>query len=500
MLEQIRENGEILNERYIVKDIIGRGGSSNVYYAIHIALDMPVAIKEVSAEKLGKVSAANEALVLKEIKHPALPVIMDIFEEGSYTYIVREYCKGVDVRKRVDEQGPFSLKESEGIARNLASALSFMHSQNPALIYRDLKPSNVIIDENNDLKLIDFGISRKFDENKSDDTQYIGSRKYAAPEQFGLGQSTTRTDIYALGMFLYFIYTGDDYCDLEEEEKWLKFRNYEELKLKKAILKAISFRPDDRQESVDELIEEAFEDDKYRFENAKTEKLPNSDDKLIGVKNEDYDHNVGARPRAQIAFYGLKSSVGVSHIALLSALAAAKKGFNTILCERGTLGGYDKYGNFINGEDVNESSDETEIRLGKLRLILQGSNKNLADLISEDYDLLILDFGSSQRAMGDFLRSQNKYFVLPSSPFALNQNLSRINEMKKYKDMNFIFNLAGKKTSALIKWLGLEKRKCIKLGYIDTELQDDSSDNLLLKIGLERYKTKKKSILGRLAK
>lgn len=523
MLRDFRKAGDVLNGRYLIEGILGKGGSSNVYFGKHIGLDMEVAIKEVSAEKLGKISAANEALLLKEIRHPALPNIMDIFEEDTYTYIIREYCRGEDIRKNILHSGPYSIEKCKLIVQGLSSVLEFLHSQNPPLIYRDLKPSNVIIDEHNNIKLIDFGISRKFDEDKKDDTQYMGSRKYAAPEQFGLGQSSPRTDIYSLGMLLYFLYVGEDYCELDEEERWLKFRNEREVHLKEAIRKAISFRPEDRQESTLHFLGEAFPPEKpEELPSEETELLPEAfipplrlsraeslDDReeapyvvIDTIQNKETRRPIlpKIRDKVHMGFFGLKSAVGVSHIALATALACSRRGYRTLLAERALLPGYSLLSSFVNNEDVNEETRLTTLKLDKLRINLANSERNLPSLLSEPYDVIIFDFGSRVNALGDFLRLPYKNLILPSAPYAYNKNFEIIEEMRQYRDVNYIINLANPRTEQLLKWLDLNKAPHLKLGYLDYEVENEETVKLLTFLNFEEMSKKRRGLLGRLLK
>lgn len=501
-----KSTGELLSGRYLIEGMLGKGGSSNVYYGRHLGLDMAVAIKEVSAKKLGKINASNEALLLKDMKHPALPNIIDIFEEGAYTYIIREYCRGEDIRKNIDHSGPYDFEKCKRIARALSSVLEFMHSQEPALIYRDLKPSNVIIDEDDSIKLIDFGISRKFDQNKKDDTQYMGSRKYAAPEQFGLGQSSPKTDIYSLGMLLYFLYTGEDYIDLEEEDKWLKFRNDKELRLKQAILKAISYKPGDRQESTIEFLEEAFgENGEEEHLGEETEYLYQTQSRPKASKTEEpaYVREPGTIPireKMQLGFFGMKNSVGVSHIALTAALISARKGFKTLLCDRTEDRGLALLSTFINNEEIGEEVEDKEFRYEKLKVKLYDAEDKLPKLLAEDYDVIVFDFGSGQSSLGDFLRLPYKYLILPSQPYAYNKNSELIWELKQYRDIKYIFNLANSQTGDLIKWLNLNKYPHIKLAYVDYQREEEELHKLADFLNLDHITKKRRGFMGRILK
>jgi serine/threonine protein kinase len=146
---------------------------------------------------------------LKRLDHPSLPRIYDIFEDEKHTYIIVDYIEGVPLDKKLREEGKFSEQRVVGWGIQLCDVLSYLHGFTPRpIIYRDIKPSNIILTGEDKLKLVDFGIAREYKPGNPDDTVYIGTRGYAAPEQYGGGQTSTASDIYSLGVTLHHLVTG----------------------------------------------------------------------------------------------------------------------------------------------------------------------------------------------------------------------------------------------------------------------------------------------------
>jgi serine/threonine protein kinase len=194
--------GLILDGRYEVVRILGEGGMGKVYLCKNIRLDKLVAVKEF--KKGDSVSLITEPHILKNLKHKGIPHIYDIFEENNFDYMVEEYIEGETLGDYINNNS-LNLEQIITIASGLCDIIGYLHSFNPPIIYRDLKPSNIIIKSDGHPSLIDFGISRVYKENNLEDTIYMGSAGYAAPEQCGKGQSCKQTDVYGLGAVIYFM-------------------------------------------------------------------------------------------------------------------------------------------------------------------------------------------------------------------------------------------------------------------------------------------------------
>ncbi|HEX9440865.1 MAG TPA: protein kinase, partial [Roseiflexaceae bacterium] len=213
--------GRLLAGRYRVVRPIARGGMGAVYLAGDTRLDdAQVAVKEMSGVyRPGETDAfaqaitefRREAALLARLSHPNLPRVIDRFEEDGKQFLVMEYVEGQTLRQALAARGGRAdVSEARDWAEQLCAVLSYLHAQTPPIIYRDLKPSNVMLRPDGRLALIDFGIARFYKPGQASDTAIYGTLGYAAPEQYGEGQTDQRSDVYALGVLLYHLLTGYD--------------------------------------------------------------------------------------------------------------------------------------------------------------------------------------------------------------------------------------------------------------------------------------------------
>lgn len=201
--------GQIFDSKYEILKILGSGGMGTVYLAQNIKLGTLWAIKEVNKKLGDRVNLLAEPNILKKLSHPSLPRIFDIIEDESHIYIIMDYIEGIPLDKELEKRESFPEKQVVEWAKQICEALKYLHSMKPnPIIYRDMKPSNLIITGSGEIKIIDFGIAREFKKESTADTIYIGTRGYAAPEQYGTSQTDARTDIYSLGVTLYHMLTG----------------------------------------------------------------------------------------------------------------------------------------------------------------------------------------------------------------------------------------------------------------------------------------------------
>ena len=215
------EQGSILQDRYRIVRVLGGGGMGQVYLAHDTRLaDKPCAVKELTpdphASPKEQAQAADqfhrEAAILAHLNHPNLPNVYDYFEEGGCFYLVMDYVEGEDLTDQLDHS-PGGLPQETVVewALQLCDVLDYLHGQAPPVIFRDMKPANVMVTPEGTVKLIDFGVARLFDPTKRTDTLKMGTVGYAPPEQYaGQGQTTARSDIYALGATLHELLTGAD--------------------------------------------------------------------------------------------------------------------------------------------------------------------------------------------------------------------------------------------------------------------------------------------------
>jgi serine/threonine protein kinase/Tol biopolymer transport system component len=211
---------QILKQRYQILSTIGQGGFGTIYKAEDLTFHHAVrAIKEMRVqhltlqEKQEAIDAfQHEASLLAGLTHPHLPRIYDHFEDHSHWYLVMDFIEGETLEKRLGDATGNKLPVQQVLpfALQLCNVLNYLHSRQPPIIFRDLKPANVMITHDDHLYLIDFGIARLFKAGQAKDTVALGSPGYAAPEQYGKAQTTERTDIYSLGATLHHLLSGRD--------------------------------------------------------------------------------------------------------------------------------------------------------------------------------------------------------------------------------------------------------------------------------------------------
>ena len=210
--------GNTLGGRYRMVEMIGRGGFGAVYKATDERFQARiVAVKEMSDAQLSPGERAkalqdfrSEANLLVQLRHPNLPHVSDVFEEDEKAYLVMEFIEGKTLEQLQGEcNDPLDERLVMGWALQLCTVLHYLHTRPQPIIFRDMKPANVMVTADGEVKLIDFGIARVFKAAVKKDTTLLGSRGYAPLEQYGHGQSDARSDIYALGATLYDLLTRE---------------------------------------------------------------------------------------------------------------------------------------------------------------------------------------------------------------------------------------------------------------------------------------------------
>ena len=241
---------------YEVIKVLGEGGNSIAYLAKDMRSGRKVTVKQIKQQDatgytLAKKSMENEVFVLKGLDHPGIPKLLEAGED----FIVLQHFSGISAERRIMKKGLFTEKEAVDTALFLIDILEYLHTQKPPVIYRDLKPSNIIIGPKGQISLIDFGTARFFKNREKRDTNNLGTLGYAAPEQYGnLGQTDKRTDIYCLGMTILQLISG---VDPRDEEAVARFKTCGVKGVSPELLRIIDkcTRPDreDRFESVSQV-------------------------------------------------------------------------------------------------------------------------------------------------------------------------------------------------------------------------------------------------------
>lgn len=254
--------GQFLNKRYRIERQIGQGGFGAVYRAYDVTLQQPCAIKEnLNTGAEAQRQFEREALLLARLRHPNLPRVIDHFtrsEQGQY--LVMDFVEGHSLAELLKLQSqPLAEGTALGWIDQVCQALAYLHQQTPPIIHRDIKPQNIIITPDGQAMLVDFGLSKLYDEQSRTNTGARGlTFGYAPPEQYGEGRTNARTDVYGLGATLYTMLTGQRPPDAIQ-----RLVNHEPLlppsqltpqvspQVEQAVLKAMALAPSERFESVE---------------------------------------------------------------------------------------------------------------------------------------------------------------------------------------------------------------------------------------------------------
>lgn len=223
---------EILREQYSVVKVYKNTDEKSIVLLRHKDLQKDIICR--------KFKGSGEAYkVLTGITHPSIPQVYEVARDGEKAIVLEEFIRGTTVAD-ILMNGLFNERGVKKIIGDVCDALGVIHSR--GIVHRDIKPENIMITDEGRVKLIDYDASRLFKCGQSRDTQVIGTTGYAAPEQFGLAQSDERTDIFAVGVLMNVMLTG-------EHPAQKLYRG----KLSKVIEKCIQLDPDKRYSDAREL-------------------------------------------------------------------------------------------------------------------------------------------------------------------------------------------------------------------------------------------------------
>ncbi len=388
------EQGEFVGQKYKIINKLGDGGTASVYLAENIILGNKWAIKAIRRETAGLANELQEIHILKTLSHPMLPRVADLFEDEQSIYIVMDYIKGETLGDIISREGPMKETRVIDLAIQLCDVLSYLHGQKPSpVIYRDLKPSNIMLDENDRLHLIDFGTARTFKEEKQDDTVYIGTYGYAAPEQFGSGRSDERTDLYNLGMTLIHLVTGVHPASMGQDLLLQVLRNKGVSKGFSSVLAdLIQSDPDKRMKNTGECLNRL---------------------KALGKEPDGKPGDVNnlKRMKLAVAFMGIERGVGTTLAALSMAMIFSKKGYKTAYLELNDSGDMERLEKALyQATWIPADRGQSFVAEG---ITFYKAIREITEVPRKVFDILILDFGCSyqEKVFHEFNRADIRLMV-----------------------------------------------------------------------------------------
>lgn len=249
------EQGMVLQGRYEIKKILGAGGSSHVYFAYDRETRQNRAVKEVCKPQDGPAASMvrQETELVQKLRYPYFPEIVEVFGQGGMCYIVMEYLEGETLGQLLARTGPQPWEQVVRWARDMCLVLGYLHNLKPPVIYRDMKPDNIILQPGGNLRLIDFGAALEC-KNQGGEAISLGTRGYAAPEQLAGEAVDARTDIYCLGVTMYHLLSGKDPCQFPCSAHSVRKFNWRlPRKLARIVKKCTCGQPGGRYRSCEEL-------------------------------------------------------------------------------------------------------------------------------------------------------------------------------------------------------------------------------------------------------
>jgi serine/threonine-protein kinase len=260
--------GDVVDGKYKILNQIGQGGMSVVWLAMNERANKQWAIKEVRKDGVDNYEVVKQSLIaevehLKRLHHANLPSIIDVIDTADTLLVVMDYIEGNSLAQALrDYGGALPQEQVVSWAKQLCAVLGYLHTRNPPIIYRDLKPANVMLQPDGTVKIIDFGTAREFKEGRADDTISLGTQGYAAPEQYGNHQTDPRTDIYNLGATIYHLVAGHNPSEPPYVMNPIRQWNPQlSSGLESIIIKCTQRNPDERYQNCAELL---YDLDRYR--------------------------------------------------------------------------------------------------------------------------------------------------------------------------------------------------------------------------------------------
>ncbi|MFS0839487.1 serine/threonine protein kinase [Paenibacillus sp. 1P03SA] len=385
--------GDILGSRYRIVSVAGRGGMGTVYLAEDLKLKgKRWAVKETLRHARDYQRFIDEAEMLIRLQHVHLPGIVDYFppDDEGFSYLVMDYIEGETLVERFDRTGgQVGAAAAVNYALQLCDLFHYLHDELPVpMIYRDLKPSNIMIDGQEQVRLIDFGIARHFKNGSPADTVRVGTVGFAAPEQFQQLQTDRRTDLYSLGAVLYYLLSGGKY-PYSSTVSLARLNKEVPESLSAVVGKLLEPEPDNRYPNAGKLRADLAE---VYAELCGDEGQPARSGGFLGP--------------VVIAVCGTGRGVGCTHTAVLLAHFLARKRRSVVLAEANASGHFGRI------EAVYEGSDEplpgsAAFDLRGVRYAKAGDGLDMIGTLSGSYEFVVLDLGSYDETewFGEFMRA-----------------------------------------------------------------------------------------------
>lgn len=423
---------EIWFHKYRIIKLLGSGGTAEVYLAEHIKLHSFRAIKYISKlHPLYKLQL-KEAQILKDLKHSCIPIIYDIEEDEDGSYIVEQYLEGITLREYVLGSNCLNEDIIVQFTLQICDLINYLHSVKRPVLYLDLKPENIIVTDKT-LKLIDFG-SAIFRDEADDNTDYYATKGYAAPELYHRNKVDERTDVYGIGMLLYFMVSGHDIRTDKEKMEHIDFIKNCPKKIKRIIVRCLRYNSSQRYSSVSQL------------------------EKHLSAIMKVKKHVTKPGSSIEIGIAGAQSRIGTTHLSIRICKYFLEQKINCIYLEQNKS----RCIWYIQNRYFGLSKNQDIIRIEGIPMV----GMDYADITDvSGYNIIIKDYGCLTDDNRDkFIQSHYKILVLGAKDWELKSSEEALDMVSEYKDVIYLFNYVdGKQFRQVIK--NMDNKNCMRIPY-----------------------------------
>ncbi|WP_160044477.1 MULTISPECIES: protein kinase domain-containing protein [Paenibacillus] len=422
--------GLTMGGRYEIVRKIGEGGMSHVYLAEDLKLPGKLwAVKESVSDPGQYGSIRDEAQLLISLSHARLPRIVDFFppDEDGYTYLVMDYIQGITLEKYfAGYRGRIPVDSILQLADQLLEVLDYLHTHEPVIIFRDLKPSNIMLTEHLELRLIDFGIARNYKREQAQDTVKLGTVGFAAPEQYGSGQSDARSDLYGFGALLLYLSTGGAHTEWTEKAE-RSIRPDLPRKLMPIMRKLLQTSPENRYASAAEVREEI----------AAAVRLEMKPDARRGK-------DIAGRKSTQvIAVMGASGGTGTTHTAIaISHFLARGRGKVALIEMNVRSPAFRRIQQIVDG-DRSGSPGSRKFEVQGVDYWRQTARSDVISLLSGSYDYVVIDLGTyrERERLEEFLRADVPVIVASGAEWRQQDILDMVHGLSRYPQQKWVYFL-----------------------------------------------------------
>ncbi|WP_019910713.1 serine/threonine protein kinase [Paenibacillus sp. HW567] len=406
--------GEVLGDRYRIVRAIGTGGMSRVFLAEDVRLQgKHWAVKEsVSLEgAYGDIEA--EAALLISLSHPLLPRVADFFspDQEGYCYLVMDYIEGVTLGQYISaNSGPLPARSILRYAGQLLEVLKYLHGHHPPIVHRDMKPGNIMLTRRDELLLIDFGIARRLRSGAGEDTEKLGTVGFAAPEQYGGGQSHPVSDLYGLGALLLYMASGGQYSRWQPGMED-KLRSRLPAALIPVIRRLLRHHPEDRYQSAEEVML-ALEPIEAEVEHAQERRGLSSPAAMLRQ----------GRATTVVALLGVAPGLGTTHTSLAVSSCLARSGSTAWVDASPDLAVYDRICSLF---EAPKGDTESPLIWKGVHYWRKAPKGNFTELLNHDYSHVVLDLGTvgNPGVLQEFAASEIPLLVASGADWRLEETL-----------------------------------------------------------------------------